>query len=42
MVNFPLYVAAPAHGVYITQLMRYARVWGSYNDSLVKRLPSNK
>jgi hypothetical protein len=38
IVNFPLicsnFPAAPAHGVYISQLIRYSRACGSYQDFL--------
>ena len=38
IVNFPFIcsniTAAPAYGVYISQLKRYTRAWGSYRDFL--------
>jgi len=41
-VNFPFIgsnnSAAPAYGVYISQLIRYSRAFVSYQDSLDRRL----
>ena len=40
IVNFPFICsnipAAPAYGVYISQLIRYSRACGSYQDSLIE------
>jgi hypothetical protein len=45
-VNFPFIcsniAAAHAYGVYISQLIRYSRACGSYQDSLDKRFAANK
>jgi hypothetical protein len=42
IVNFPFIcsniLAAPAYGVYISQLIRYSRACGSYQDFLDRRL----
>jgi hypothetical protein len=42
IVNFPFICsnmpAAPAYGVYISQLIRYYRAYGSYQDFLDRRL----
>jgi hypothetical protein len=46
IVNFPFICsnipAAPAYGVYISQLIRYSRACGSYQDFLDKRVAANK
>jgi hypothetical protein len=43
IVNFPFIFsnipAAPAYGVYISQLIRYSRACGSYQDFLDRGLP---
>jgi hypothetical protein len=36
IVNFPYIPASPAYGVYISQLIRYARVCSTYNQFLVR------
>jgi hypothetical protein len=42
VVNFPFIWSniqeAPAYGVYISQMIRYSRVGGSYHDSLERGL----
>jgi hypothetical protein len=46
IVKFPfIYInipAAPAYGVYISQLIRYSRAWGSYQDFLDRGLLLSK
>jgi hypothetical protein len=45
-VNFPFicsnFPAAPAYGVYLSQMIRYFRACGSYQDFLDKRVAANK
>ena len=38
IVNFPLYVATPTYGVYISQLIRYSRACGSYQNFIDRGL----
>ena len=46
IVNFPFicsnFPAAPAYGVYLSQMIRYFRACGSYQDFLDKRVAANK
>ena len=46
IVNFPFMCsnipAAPAYGVYISQLIQYSRACGSYQDCLDERVAANK
>jgi len=47
IVNFPFICskipAAPAYGVYISQMMRHSRAWGSYQNFLdIGLMPSRK
>jgi hypothetical protein len=46
IVNFPFicsYIpAAPAYGVYLSQMIRYSRACGSYQDFLDRGVAANK